>query len=182
MPSFILISQSMLKKSHENSYGRTGRRTDGRTEIATALYDRFSNGRIKTEDIPWNPMKLVSGRVWNSSTILSASMHSQCVGLWHGIACQRKLVCVMVYFYGISSEVETQTHCENYIDALDHISTGREIWFGSQLSWSRDHDTTEPFALQSFCLRSTNFATEPWTNIQVRIHTLSVKLGHGWVP
>ena len=42
-------------------------------------------------DTPWAPMKHVSWRFQNSSTILSASVYSQCVGLWHGIVCQRKL-------------------------------------------------------------------------------------------
>ena len=42
------MSQSMLKKSPENSDGRKDGRTDRRTDIAIALYVRFSNGRIKT--------------------------------------------------------------------------------------------------------------------------------------
>ena len=37
----------------------------------------------------------LSWRLQNSSTILSASMQLPCVGLWHEIACQRKLGYVM---------------------------------------------------------------------------------------
>ena len=47
IPSFKLISQSMLKKSPENADGRTDRRTDGRTLPRHNTF-RFSNGRIKT--------------------------------------------------------------------------------------------------------------------------------------
>ena len=46
IPSFKLISQSMLKKSPENADGRTDRRTDGRT-LPRHNTPRFSNGRIK---------------------------------------------------------------------------------------------------------------------------------------
>ena len=55
IPSFKLISQSMLKKSPENANGRTDgrtdRRTDGQTDGRTLPRhntSRFSNGRIKT--------------------------------------------------------------------------------------------------------------------------------------
>ena len=58
IPSFKLISQSMLKKSPENADGRTDgqtdRRTDGQTDGRTLPRhntSRFSNGRIKN-DIP----------------------------------------------------------------------------------------------------------------------------------
>ena len=49
IPSFKLISQSMLKKSPENADGRTGRtgRTDGQT-LPRHDTSRFSKGRIKT--------------------------------------------------------------------------------------------------------------------------------------
>ena len=40
-------------------------------------------------------MKNVSWRFQNWSMILSASVYSQCMGLWHGMACQRKLGYVM---------------------------------------------------------------------------------------
>ena len=48
IPSFKLISQSMLKKSPENAHGRT----DGQTDIPTACYVRFSNGCI-IRSIKW---------------------------------------------------------------------------------------------------------------------------------
>ena len=55
IPSFKLISQSMLKKSPENADGRTDGRTDRRTEdkrtdrltLPRHNRSRFSNGRIK---------------------------------------------------------------------------------------------------------------------------------------
>ena len=50
IPSFKLISQSMLKKSPENADGRTDGRTDGQTDGRTLPRhntSRFSNGRIK---------------------------------------------------------------------------------------------------------------------------------------
>ena len=43
----------------------------------------------KAEDILWDPMKHVSWMFPNSSVILSPRSHSQCIGIWHGIACQR---------------------------------------------------------------------------------------------
>ena len=49
IPSFKLISQSMLKKSPENADGRTDGRTDRRTDGRTLPRhntSRFSNGRI----------------------------------------------------------------------------------------------------------------------------------------
>ena len=49
----------------------------------------------KAKDIPYDPMKNVSWRFQSSSMILLASVHSQCMGLWHGIACKRKLGYVM---------------------------------------------------------------------------------------
>ena len=45
----------------------------------------------KAKDIPYDPMKNVSWRSQNSSMILSASVHSQYMGLWHGIVCEGKL-------------------------------------------------------------------------------------------
>ena len=45
IPSFKLISQSMLKKSPENADGRTDRRTGGRT-LPRHNTSRFLNGRI----------------------------------------------------------------------------------------------------------------------------------------
>ena len=50
LPSFKLISQSMLKKSPENADGRTDGRTDGPTDGRTLPRhntSRFSNGHIK---------------------------------------------------------------------------------------------------------------------------------------
>ena len=52
IPSFKLISQSMLKKSPENADGRTDGRTDGQTDGRTLPRhntSRFSNGRIKMD-------------------------------------------------------------------------------------------------------------------------------------
>ena len=47
IPSFKLISQSMLKKSPENKDGRTDGQTDGRT-LPRHNTSRFPNGHIKT--------------------------------------------------------------------------------------------------------------------------------------
>ena len=53
IPSFKLISQSMLEKNPENADGRTDGQTDGQTDGRTTLpwhnMSRFSNGRIKSE-------------------------------------------------------------------------------------------------------------------------------------
>ena len=57
IPSFKLISQSMLKKSPENADGRTDGRTDRRTDGRTLPRhntSRFSNGRIKRNTPPTN--------------------------------------------------------------------------------------------------------------------------------
>ena len=44
----------------------------------------------------------------------------------------------------------------NCTQPADHISTGREIWFGSQLIRSQDPHTMEPVSSQSFSLHRTN--------------------------
>ena len=50
------------------------------------LSDTFTiNDHPAKADIGWDPIKHVSWRYQHSSTILPSSMHSQCVGLWHGI-------------------------------------------------------------------------------------------------
>ena len=45
----IDISKHVEKARKTRRDGRTDGRADGRTNIATALYERFSNGRIKTK-------------------------------------------------------------------------------------------------------------------------------------
>ena len=57
----------------------------------------------KAKDIPSDPMKNVSRRFQNWSIIFSASVHSPCMGLWHGIDCQRKLTHLFVKFVNEST-------------------------------------------------------------------------------
>ena len=67
IPSFKLISQSMLKKSPENVDGRTDGRTDGQTDGRTLPRhntSRFSNGRIKkitNRPMSWMRSKSIQG-------------------------------------------------------------------------------------------------------------------------
>ena len=64
IPSFKLISQSMLKKSPENADGRTDGWTDGRTDIATVLYVPFFKRTYKNEHI-WIQCLIKCSFLWS---------------------------------------------------------------------------------------------------------------------
>ena len=73
IPSFKLISQSMLKKSPENSDGRTDGRTDGQTDgHCHSIIRPFFKRAYKNQISSWHRMADV--RLDNQNSILSTSL------------------------------------------------------------------------------------------------------------
>ena len=101
IPSFKLISQSMLKKSPENTDGRTDGQTDGQTDGRTLPRhntSRFSNGRITRDERVFIVSIFIHGLL---AMVTHGKYNSSCKDIIHGGNNYRK----------ISGSQRGLTHC-----------------------------------------------------------------------